>query len=111
MPRASSSPVIRPLIKFTIYAALCVVLLIALTIRVGNLHTLPLVSHDHNYYAELTDASSLVPPDDVKIAGVTVGQVKGVKVRHGYAVVKFAVDKHIVLRQSTQVGMRFQNVI
>ena len=111
MSRASSNPVIRPLLKFTTYGALCLVLLVVLTIRVGNLHTLPLVSHDHNYYAELTDATSLLSPDDVKIAGVTVGQVKGVKVKRGHAVVKFAIDKRLVLRQSTRVGMRFQNVI
>ncbi|HWW53587.1 MAG TPA: MCE family protein [Acidimicrobiales bacterium] len=111
MAKTSSNPVIRPLIKFSIYAALCLVLLVVLAARVGNLHTLPFANKDHSYYAELPDASSLVPPDDVKIAGVTVGQVKGVSVRHGLAVVKFAVDKHVVLRQSTQVGMRFQNVI
>jgi phospholipid/cholesterol/gamma-HCH transport system substrate-binding protein len=109
--KTSSNPVIRPLIKFSIYGVLCLILLVVLAARVGNLHTLPFVSHDHSYYAELPDASSLVAPDDVKIAGVTVGQVKGVSVRHGLAVVKFAVDKHVVLRQSTQVGMRFQNVI
>ena len=106
-----ANPVVRPLIKFSIYAVLCLVLLGVLAVQVGNIHTLPLVSHDHTYYADMTDASSLVPPDDVKIAGVTVGQVKGVSVRHGHAVVKFVVDKHIVLRESTQVGMRFQNVI
>ena len=106
-----ANPVVRPLVKFSIYAVICLMLLGLLAVQVGNIHTLPLVSHDPTYYAEMTDASSLVPPDDVKIAGVTVGQVKGVKVRHGHAVVKFVVDKHIVLRQSTQVGMRFQNVI
>ena len=106
-----ANPVVRPLIKFSIYAVACLLMLAALTTRVANLRSLPLLSHDHSYYAELSDASSLVPPDDVKIAGVTVGQVKRVSVTRGHAVVRFVVDKHTVLRQSTQVGMRFQNVI
>jgi phospholipid/cholesterol/gamma-HCH transport system substrate-binding protein len=105
------NPVIRPLIKFTVYGVVCLLMLAGLATRVGNLHSLPLISHNHTFYAELPDASSLVAPDDVKIAGVTVGQVKSVKVKRGHAVVKFVVHRGLVLRQSTEVGMRFQNVI
>jgi phospholipid/cholesterol/gamma-HCH transport system substrate-binding protein len=42
---------------------------------------------------------------------VTVGQVKRVSVERDHALVKFVVDPRITLRESTQVGMRFQNVI
>ena len=111
MTKSSSNPVIRPLIKFSIYGVVCLALLAVLTVQVGNLHSLPFVSHNHSFSAELTDANSLVAPDDVKIAGVTVGQVKSVGVTKGHAVVHFVVDRRIKLRQSTQVGMRFQNVI
>jgi phospholipid/cholesterol/gamma-HCH transport system substrate-binding protein len=111
MANRSRNPVVRPLIKFTIYGVVCLILLGVLTARVANFHGIPFVTKQHTFYAEMTDASSLVPPDDVKIAGVTVGQVKGVKVRQGHAVVRFVVDKNVTLRQSTQVGMRFQNVI
>jgi phospholipid/cholesterol/gamma-HCH transport system substrate-binding protein len=103
------NPVFRPLIKFSIYAALCLILLFVLATRVGNLT--PPTHHRTMYHAVLSNASSLVTKDDVKIAGVTVGQVHGVTVRQGKAVVSFSVDRNIHLRSGTAAGMRWQNVI
>ncbi|GAC1530027.1 MAG: hypothetical protein NVS3B12_04060 [Acidimicrobiales bacterium] len=103
------NPVFRPLAKFSVYALACLVLLFVLAARVGNL-TNP-THHRATYYAALSDAESLISKDDVKIAGVTVGQVHGVKVKQGKAIVKFSLDRNITLRSGTAAGMRFQNVI
>ena len=103
------NPVFRPLAKFSVYALACLVLLFVLAARVGNL-TNP-SHHRATYYAALSDAESLISKDDVKIAGVTVGQVHGVKVKQGKAIVKFTLDRNITLRTGTAAGMRFQNVI
>ncbi|HEY2428971.1 MAG TPA: MlaD family protein, partial [Acidimicrobiales bacterium] len=81
------NPVFRPLIKFTIYAIVCLLLLFALAARVGNLT--PPTTHRDMYHAVLANADSLVNKDNVKIAGVTVGQVHGVKVHQGKAIVTF----------------------
>ena len=103
------NPVIRPLAKFSVYAAVCVMLLFVLAARVGNLQ--PPSHHRDTYYAALSNAESLISKDDVKIAGVTVGQVHGVKVKQGKAIVKFSLDHNIRLHSGTAAGMRFQNVI
>ena len=103
------NPVIRPLVKFSIYAAVCLVLLFTLAARVGNLQ--PPSHHRDTYYAALSNAESLIAKDDVKIAGVTVGQVHGIRVKQGKAIVKFSLDHNIHLRGATAAGMRFQNVI
>ncbi|MHB8466004.1 MAG: MCE family protein [Acidimicrobiales bacterium] len=103
------NPVFRPLIKFSIYAVVCLALLFWLAVRVGNLT--PPTHHRDTYHAVLSNADSLVAKDDVKIAGVTVGQVHSVKVRRGKALVTFSLDKNIRLRANTAAGMRWQNVI
>jgi phospholipid/cholesterol/gamma-HCH transport system substrate-binding protein len=104
-----ANPVVRPLIKFTIYAIVCLLLLFGLATRVGNLT--PPTHHRSEYNAVLTDASSLVAKDDVKIAGVTVGQVHGVKVFQGKAIVSFSLDSNIHIRSNTAAGLRWQNLI
>jgi len=103
------NPVFRPLIKFSIYAVICLLLLFVLAIRVGNLSS-P-TQHRAMYRAMLSNADSLVAKDDVKIAGVTVGQVHAVRVYRGEAVVKFSLDSDIHLRQGTAAGLRWQNII
>jgi phospholipid/cholesterol/gamma-HCH transport system substrate-binding protein len=47
----------------------------------------------------------------VKIAGVTVGEVTGVKLQRAHALVSFTLNKDVPLRSGTQVGMQWQNVI
>ena len=103
------NPVFRPLIKFSIYTVICLALLFWLAVRVGNLT--PPTHHRNTYHAVLSNAESLVGKDDVKIAGVTVGQVHGVSVRQGKALVTFSLDTNIHLRSNTAAGMRWQNVI
>ncbi|HEY1633448.1 MAG TPA: MlaD family protein [Acidimicrobiales bacterium] len=98
----------RVAIKVGIFAAICVVLLAILAKEVGNLS---FFSHQVSYRANLPDVTGLFPTDDVKVAGVKVGQVSKVTTDHGHAVVTFSVDKTTPLRSSTQVGLRYRNVL
>ncbi|MGH9300879.1 MAG: MCE family protein [Acidimicrobiales bacterium] len=100
----------RSAIKFAIYGVVCLVALFLLARQIGNIS---FFSHRVGFAAQLPDATGLHPSDDVKIAGVTVGQVSSVTVQHGYALVKFSVDKSQAaqLRSSTQVGLRWRNVL
>lgn len=64
------------------------------------------------YRAVFSDVTSLVKGDDVRIAGVRVGNVSDVKVRSGNtAEVTFSVDSDIPLTQSTQAHLRYRNMI
>jgi phospholipid/cholesterol/gamma-HCH transport system substrate-binding protein len=97
-----------PPFRFLVFALVCLVLLAGLAVRIGNLS---LFTHRTGYQALLTDATGLESADDVKIAGVTVGQVTGISVRHGQALVSFAVDDSVHLRTSTKVGLEWHNVL
>ncbi|MCD9155418.1 MCE family protein [Aeromicrobium duanguangcaii] len=66
----------------------------------------------NEYKAVFTDVTSLVEGDDVRIAGVRVGNVADVRVRSGStAEVTFRVDSDITLTQSTEATLRYRNMI
>jgi phospholipid/cholesterol/gamma-HCH transport system substrate-binding protein len=98
----------RVTIKVGLFAAICVVLLAILAKEVGNLS---FFTHRTSYKADMPNVTGLFPTDDVKVAGVKVGQVSKVTTDHGHAVVTFNVDKTVPLRSSTQVGLRYRNVL
>lgn|GEM_PF-975776 len=103
------SGLLRPVtIKVLAFAAACLVVLVALAARIGNVS---LFSHRVAYSAVLADATGLQPSDAVKIAGVTVGQVDSVAVDKGHALVRFSVNRNVHLPADTEVGLRWHNVI
>ena len=98
----------RVMLKVGVFSAICVVLLAILAKEVGNLS---FFTHRVTYKADMPDVTGLFPTDDVKVAGVKVGQVSKVTTDHGHAVVSFNVDKTVPLRTSTQIGLRYRNVL
>ncbi len=64
------------------------------------------------YKAIFSDTTSLVVGDDVRIAGVRVGNVKDVRVNSGdSAEVTMRVDADVTLTQSTNASLRYRNMI
>ena len=64
------------------------------------------------YKAIFTNASELKSGDDVRIAGVVVGEVKGVKIYHrDNAMVTFKVKNDVPLTQESSASIRFLNLI
>lgn len=58
-------------------------------------------------YAEFTDASPLIVGNDVKVSGVTVGQVKSIEVVDGHALVGMSVeDDALPLHQDARAAVR-----
>lgn len=103
------SGVLRPTtFKVLIFAVVCLVILAGLAAKVGNIS---FFSHTTGYQADLSDATGLQPSDDVKIAGVTVGQVTGVSVQRAHALVSFTVDSDVRLPSDTEVGIQWANVL
>ncbi len=94
--------------KFAAFALVCLVLLVGLAVKIGNIS---LFDSRHTVDAQLSDVTGLANGDTVNIAGVQVGQVKSIGVQHGYAVISMSVNNTVTLRQSTDVGMRWHNVI
>lgn len=64
------------------------------------------------YRADFTDVAGLTVGDDVRIAGVRVGSVSGISiVNHNTAQITFTVQKDHPLPASTQVRLRYRNLV
>lgn len=94
--------------KFAVFAVACLVLLVVLAVHVGNLS---LFNSRHTVYAQLSDVTGLATGDPVDVAGVPVGQVASISVQRGHALVALSLDNQVALRQGTDVGLRWRNVI
>ncbi|MFZ0250342.1 MAG: MCE family protein [Acidimicrobiales bacterium] len=94
--------------KFLVFAAVCLVLLAGLAVKIGNIS---LFSSRHTIHAQLSDVTGLASGDTVNIAGVPVGQVSSIGVQHGHALISLSVNNTVTLHRSTDVGMRWHNVI
>jgi len=96
------------LLKLGIYTLACLLVLGWLISQVGNV---TFFADRTTYQAELHDVTGLVVNDEVKIAGVAVGKVTSIHIDHGRAVVTFSIDADVELRDATQVGVRWRNVL
>jgi phospholipid/cholesterol/gamma-HCH transport system substrate-binding protein len=94
--------------KFAIFALVCVILLVGLAAKIGNLS---LFSDRHPINAQLSDVTGLAAGDPVNIAGVPVGQVSTIAVQHGHAVIGMSINNTVTLHRATDVGLRWKNVI
>jgi phospholipid/cholesterol/gamma-HCH transport system substrate-binding protein len=94
--------------KFMVFAVVCLVLLAGLAVKIGNIS---LFSSRHSINAQLTDVTGLASGDSVNIAGVPVGQVSSIGVQHGHALISLSINNTVSLPRSTDVGMRWHNVI
>jgi phospholipid/cholesterol/gamma-HCH transport system substrate-binding protein len=94
--------------KFFLFAVVCLVLLVGLAAKIGNK---TLGSHRYAINAQLADVTGLDSGDPVNIAGVPVGQVTSIVVQHGHALIGMAINNTVTLHRSSDVGVRWQNVI
>ncbi len=106
--RSSSRSVVPSLVKLAIFAVVTIAATALLAQTLGSLGWLG----GTRYRAEFTDVTGLLQGDDVRIAGVKVGQVKGIElVRHKVARVSFTVDDKIPVPRSVRVKIRYRNLI
>jgi len=101
-------PAGRNLLKITVYALVCLAVLGALVARIGNID---FFAKKTSYSAVMPDVTGLLVNDEVKVAGVPVGKVTKISVERGQAVVSFQVKPSVKLKRSTQVGVRWRNVL
>ena len=95
-------------IKLTIFAVITVLATIVLAVTISN----QTFGSTRTYKADFTDATSLLPGDSVRAAGVRVGTVKAIKVVDSHlAQVTFTVDSDIVVRTSTHFAIRYLNLV
>lgn len=99
------------LIKLIAFAVVTVLATGVLAATIGNIR----LGGTTTYRALFTDATGLLPGDDVRIAGVRVGEVEKIDVAGGanrtVARVTFAVDDSRPVATSTKALIRYRNLV
>jgi phospholipid/cholesterol/gamma-HCH transport system substrate-binding protein len=107
----------RTLIKLLIvFVVPCLLITVYLYFSIGNIQSLklgPLQLLDNQYTLRATfdDVTGMLANDNVKVAGVVVGKVTGVKVVDGRAEVRFKVRKNVKLASDTSAAVRWRNLL
>jgi phospholipid/cholesterol/gamma-HCH transport system substrate-binding protein len=103
----SSRSVLAPLVKLTVFAAVTIVLTSLLASALGSMSG----SGGTPYRARFTDVTGLLPGDDVRIAGVAVGEVTAIRLAGTVAEVEFTVDSQIPVPDTVMAKIRYRNLI
>jgi phospholipid/cholesterol/gamma-HCH transport system substrate-binding protein len=108
MSVSKSQRFIAPLVKLGIFAVVTVLATGMLAATIANRTT----GATTTYKAEFTDATGLLSGDDVRIAGVRVGQVGRIRIVHrDTAEVTFAVDSARPLPVGVLAKIRYRNLV
>jgi phospholipid/cholesterol/gamma-HCH transport system substrate-binding protein len=99
------------LIKLVVFAVVTLLATGVLAATIGNIR----LGGTRTYHAMFTDATGLQKGDDVRIAGVRVGEVDGIDVAESptraLARVTFNVDADRTLPQGTRALIRYRNLV
>jgi phospholipid/cholesterol/gamma-HCH transport system substrate-binding protein len=106
--RSSALRVTGPLVKLVVFALVTLTATWVLAATIANRG----FGRTSGYRAEFTDVTGLVVGDDVRIAGVRVGQVDSIKiVRRAVAEVGFSVAADRPLPAGTLARVRYRNLV
>ena len=101
------------LVKLVVFAVVTLVATGILALTIANIQ----LGVKATYTAQVSDATGVSPGQDVRIAGVRVGEVEDVRVAHAAgsdratAEIDFQVLKSSVLTQGTEVTVRYRNLV
>src|SRR2546422_7293262 len=97
-----------PLVKLALFTVLTIAATSVLAISIANAN----LSSTNSYTARFSDATLLLPGDDVRIAGVRVGQVENVSVvDRRQAQVRFSVSAGRKLPAGATAQIKFRNIV
>ncbi|MGO4257289.1 MCE family protein [Marmoricola sp. RAF53] len=94
-------------VKFTVFAVVAILLGVLLVNTMLN----GLNGSTHSYRADFTDVAGLRAGDDMRVAGVRVGRVQGIKITDQGAQVTFDLVKDQPILDTTRIVMRYQNLL
>jgi phospholipid/cholesterol/gamma-HCH transport system substrate-binding protein len=98
----------RMMVKVSVFTVAMLLVAVGLVVIFGEFRFGP----ENTYHATFTDATRLKPGQKVRIAGVPVGSVKGVKLNPNNSVnVTFGLDKRYTLYSSTRAMIRYENLV
>jgi len=106
---------LRTALKFGAFVAVCLSFTVYLAFTIGNIQLRdlnPVADDELTLAATFDDVTGLLVNDPVKIAGVTVGKVTGIRVDAGQALVTFDLAPgHDELADGTRASVRWRNLI
>lgn len=104
-----NSLTLRSLVKLVVFAVLTTLVTIVLAVTIANGGT----ANGATYRAEFSDVTGLLHGDDVRMAGVRVGQVKSVAIAPSgrTAIVTMTIDKKVPVLVSTHAAVRYKNLV
>jgi phospholipid/cholesterol/gamma-HCH transport system substrate-binding protein len=106
--KGSSRRLAGPLVKLAIFLVVTSFATYVLGATIANSS----YGATHTYRANFSDVSGLQVGDDVRIAGVRVGSISGIKiVHHDTAQVSFTVQKSRTLPTSVIAQLRYRNLV
>jgi phospholipid/cholesterol/gamma-HCH transport system substrate-binding protein len=111
MSRSSTTPpsVISLLVRSLVFVLVTVA---ATTVLGATIRNAGSTGSGATYTAVFTDATSLNKGDDVRMAGVRIGQVDSIEITdQRLARVRFSIDDEIALRRGTTAALRFRNLV
>ena len=95
-------------VKLAIFTAVSVLVTGVLTVIMGNIG----FGDRHEFKAVFTNATMLEKGDDVRVAGVNVGEVKKVEhYKRSQALVTFKVDTGVEMTKASRAEVRFLNLV
>ncbi|CCH35177.1 MlaD family protein [Actinosynnema sp. NPDC047251] len=99
---------VAPLVKLGIFAAVTILATTLLAVTIANTD----FADSDTYSARFTDVTALNEGDDIRIAGVRVGQVTGIRVvDRRLAEVEFSVDRQRSLPRSVLATIKYRNLV
>ena len=106
--KGSAIGVMAPLVKLAVFAVVTIILTAMLATTIASIG----FGRRTDYRAEFTDVTGLLPGDDVRIAGVKVGEVTDIKVvRNSVAEVTFSAQHSRRLDVGTMARIRYRNIV
>lgn len=100
--------IVSPLVKLIIFVVVTVLATYVLVATIGNAGG----EDTATYRARFTDVTGLLPGDDVRVSGVQVGKIEGIKVvDHNQAEISFSVLRSRPLPTSVIAAIKYRNLV
>ncbi|MFI5628714.1 MCE family protein [Streptomyces sp. NPDC051664] len=108
MRRARATDAMVPLVKFSVFAVATVLATALLAATIVNISFTP----EDTYRAVFSDVTSLEEGDDIRVAGVRVGEVQDIAIKdRTLAEVTFTVSRDRPLLSSTGAVIRYRSLV
>ncbi|MFB8179491.1 MCE family protein [Streptomyces sp. NPDC055966] len=108
MNRSGARQTAAPLVKFSLFALVTIAATALLAATIVNISFTP----TDTYHAVFTDVTGLETGDDIRVAGVRVGEVEGIRIKdRTLAEVTFTVGADRPLLAGTHAVVRYRNLV